>query len=113
MPLRCFPSLARILPVMGEERGTLAELLRIGLLNGACDRGMDASSSLRELRAVGHFPGQRVLEGVLGLRIDRLLIEELGVRQGMKGGRQLSVAEICDAPENRFGELLADNRRRP
>ncbi len=65
MPLRRFPSFARALPVIGEKRSTLAELPRLELLDRARDRGMDAGSSLRELRAIGNFLGQRVLEGVL------------------------------------------------
>ena len=86
-----------MLPVVGEKRRTFAELPRVDLLDRARDRGMDAGSSLRELRAVGDFLGQRVLEGVLGLRIERLLVEELGTRQSMESGGQFSVAEISHA----------------
>jgi hypothetical protein len=82
MPLRRFPSIARLLPVVGEQRRALAELPRIDLLDRARGGGVDAGSSLGELRAVGDFLGQRVLEGVLGLRIERLFVEILG------GGRQ-------------------------
>ena len=112
MPLRRFPSVARMLPVVGEKRRTLAELPRLELLDRTRDRAVDAGSSLRELRAVGDFLGQRVLEGVLGLRIERLLVEELGARERMESGGQISVAEVRHAPENRLGELLADHRRR-
>src|SRR5262249_26314947 len=87
MPLRCFPSVAAMLPVIGEERRTLAELPRLGLLDRARNCGMDADSPIRELRAIGDFLGQWVLEGVLCLRIERLLVEELGVPQRMKSGR--------------------------
>src|SRR5438093_11704633 len=105
MPLRRFPSVAGVLPVIGEERRALAELPRIDFLDRAGDRCMDAGSALRELRAVGNFLRQRVLEGVLSLGIERLLIQELGVRQGVESGGQASIAEICDAPEYRFREL--------
>jgi hypothetical protein len=49
-------------------------------------QGIVICSSLRELRAVGNFLGQRVLEGVFGLRIERLLVKELGVRERMESG---------------------------
>src|SRR6266542_1911306 len=111
MPLRRFRSLARVLPVVGEERRTLPELPRIDFLDRARDGGMDAGSALRELRAVCDFLGQRVLEGVLGLRIERLLVEELRTRESMESGGQVSVGEIGHALENRFGELLAYHRR--
>src|SRR5207249_10933515 len=55
MPLRRFPSLARMLPVIGEKRRTLAEPPRLQLFDRARDCGMDAGSSLGELRAVGSF----------------------------------------------------------
>src|SRR5438132_897789 len=112
MPLRRFPSVACMLPVVGEERRALAKLPRLPFLDRARDGGMDAGPALRELRAVGDFLGQRVLEGVLDLRIERLLVEELGSRERMESGGQVSVAEISNAPENRLGEPLADHRRR-
>jgi hypothetical protein len=39
-----------------------------------------------------------VLEGVLGLRIERLLVKELGARERMESAGLASVAEIRDAP---------------
>src|SRR6266542_3671403 len=112
MPLRRLPSVARVLPVVGEKRSTLAKSPRLDFLDRTRDPGMDAGSSLCELRAVGDFLGQGVLEGVLGLRIERLQVKELGTRQGMESGGQLSLAEVGHALENRLRELLADHRRR-
>ena len=62
MPLRCFPSVAAMLPVVGEKRSTLVELPRVDLLDRTRDRGVDAGSSLGELRAVCNFLGQRCLK---------------------------------------------------
>src|SRR5262245_18390209 len=72
---------------------------------------MGAGSSLGELRAVGDFLGQRVLESVLGLWIERLLVEELGTRESMESGGQVSITEVGHALENRLGEFRADHRR--
>src|SRR5437867_769789 len=110
MPLGCLPSVTRMLPVIGEKRCTLAELPWVRLLDRTRDGGVDRGSSVGELRAVGNFLGQRVLEGVLGLRIERLLVKELGARESMEGSRQVSIAEISHAAENRLGELRADHR---
>ncbi len=88
-----------MLPVVGEKRRTLAESPRIDLLDRTRDRGMDTGSSLGELRAVGDFLGQGMLEGVLGLRIKSLLVQEFSVRQGIKSGGQVSVAKVSHAPE--------------
>jgi hypothetical protein len=60
MPLRRFPSVARLLPVVREECRTLAELPRPELLDRARNRAVDAGSTLRELRTVGDFLGQGV-----------------------------------------------------
>jgi acyl-CoA dehydrogenase-like protein len=53
-----------------------------------------------------------VLEGKLGLRIERLLVEELGTRERMKARGKVPGAELSDAAEDRLGELLPDHRRR-
>src|SRR6516225_10103896 len=52
-----------------------------------------------------------MLEGVLRLRVERLLVKELGTRQSMKSAGQVSIAKFGNARENRFRELLADHRR--
>src|SRR5262245_65871092 len=99
MPLRPFLGLASMLPVVGEKRRTLAEVPRPDFFDRARDCSMDAGSSLGELRAVGNFLRQRVLERVLGLRIERLLVEKLRTRERMESGGQVSVAEIGHTPE--------------
>jgi hypothetical protein len=38
-----------------------------------------------------------VFEGILGLGIERLLIDELGIREGVESGGQVSIAEIAAA----------------
>src|SRR5262245_5637753 len=51
-----------------------------------------------------------MLESELCLRVERILVKELGTCQGMKSGGQVSIAEFGHARENRFRELLADHR---
>src|SRR5262245_56736205 len=53
VPLRCFPSASRLLPVVSKQRRAFAELFRLELFDRASDPGVDSGSSLRELGAVG------------------------------------------------------------
>src|SRR5262245_45042119 len=112
MPIRRLPSLACVLPVVGEECCMLAELRRIELLHRAGNGPMDADSAFRELRTVGDFLSQRMLEDVLRLRVQSLLIEELSARQGIQSGREVSIAEIGHPPKDWLGEPRADHRCR-
>src|SRR6266542_1680730 len=84
MPLRRFLWVPRMLPVVGEQRRALAELIGLQLLHRASDGSMDTGPSLHQLQAVSDFLGERVLEGVLGLGIERLLVKELGVCERME-----------------------------
>src|SRR5262245_26726931 len=112
MPFRRLPSLACMLPMVGEECCTVAELRRIELLHRAGNDPMDADSVFRELRTVGNLLSQRMLEDVLRLRVQSLLIEELSARQGMESGREVSIAQIGHPPKDWLGEPRADHRRR-
>jgi hypothetical protein len=73
VPARRLGGIVGELPVLGEERGALIELVRVEVLDGPGDGGVDASAAGAELGAVGDLLRQRVLEGVLDLRIERLL----------------------------------------
>src|SRR5262245_52808407 len=53
-----------------------------------------------------------MLEGVLGLRIQHLFIDELRALECIESAGQVPIAEIYNAQEYRLGELLADHRRR-
>src|SRR5262245_7697306 len=110
MPLRCFVTITRLLPVVREECGTLPELLRVRRFDRACDRGMDLASPLGELRPIGDFPGERVLESVLSLWVERLLVEELGFNQRSQNHDDLRLGKFRDALEYRLGERLTDHR---
>ena len=78
MPARRRERLAGLLPVMREQRGLLVELARRApprspRATAACTR----APALAQLRAERHLLRQRVLEGVLGHRVERLLVDEL------------------------------------
>src|SRR5262249_62193171 len=71
--------LARVLTVMREQGRLLVELLGARRLDRTGDGSVDALAPLAELRAVRHLLRQRMLEGVFGLRIERGLVDQLGL----------------------------------
>ena len=89
VPARGGECLAGLLPVMREQRGALVEMLGVLLLDRARDRGVHLAAALLELAAERHLLRQRMLEGVLGHRVERLLVDELGAAQ--RGERRLQL----------------------
>ena len=108
-PLGREPRLAGPLPVVGEEAGALVELVPMELLDGARQRRVHARPALAQLRPIGDLLRQRVLEGVLDLRIRRLLVQELGRHERLHGGSELGRRQLGDPPEQRLGQLPADH----
>jgi hypothetical protein len=64
---------------MGQPFDMLAQPVRIGTLNGIEDPGVQGFSPFLGQRPVGHFVGQRMLEGVLGIRKELRLVENSAV----------------------------------
>src|SRR5262249_13485373 len=112
LPLRRLPRVPCMPPVVREKRAPLAELPRLQLLDRACHPTVDSRPSLRELREVSDLLGQRVLEAVLGLGIERFLVEELRVYNRMESGGQVSVTELDNASEYWLREVHPDHRCR-
>ena len=81
MPARAGERFTGLLAVMRQERGALVEMLGVLLLDGARHRGMHLAAALLELAAERDLLRQRMLERILGDRIDRLLVDELGAVQ--------------------------------
>src|SRR5438876_3875146 len=111
VPAGSHEGLARTLPVMGQECRALREPIGIQGLDGARDRAMSPRTPLGELRVVGDLLRQRVLEGVLDLRIEGRLEQELARNERPDGGGELVLREIRDAPQHRIRQLAADHRR--
>jgi hypothetical protein len=78
MPLRSLESVARLFPAMRQERSTLVELRRIDLCNRPCHRRVGFRPALSQLRAIGYFLRQRMLEDVLRVWVERPFVDELG-----------------------------------
>src|SRR5438034_1045814 len=84
VPAGSHEGLARTLPVMGQECRALREPIGIQGLDGARDCAMSPRTPLGELRVVGDLLRQRVLEGVLDLRIEGRLEQELARNEDRK-----------------------------
>jgi hypothetical protein len=103
--------------VIGQQRGALVELVGMALLGGTRHRGVHLRPARAELRAVGNLLRQRMLEGVLDLRIERRLVDELASAQGIErrgepGGRErAALIRRHHRGENGPGKLFADHRR--
>ena len=89
------------IPLLPLGPAAIAELL---------DELLGRDPSLDELRAVGDLLGERVLEGVLDLREQRFLEDEVAPAQCAQRLVELVVGDDRDAAQDRFRELLADDR---
>ena len=63
--------------MMREQRGVLLAFGRLLLLEHPRDRGVGDAAALGELRAVGDFLRERMLERVDDLGEERLLVDEI------------------------------------
>ncbi len=72
---------------------------------------VEPAPALAELRAVGHLLGQRMPEGVLGLGIDRLLVDELGLDQSAQDRLELLLRGFREPRQQTQGEAPSDDRR--
>jgi hypothetical protein len=101
MPAHRAQRLARLAPVLGDERRVRVRVGRVHRLERLGHAGVQARAPRAELGAVGHLVGQRVLEGVDDLRIQRLLEQQLLADQGGELRRQLG-ALVAHAAQQRL-----------
>src|SRR5205085_12686252 len=88
------------LPVLGQQRGALVEALRVLGGESARNGSVDAGPALGELRTVGDLLRQGVLERVDGLRVELLLVHELGPDELAQYLLELRRGEAGDARED-------------
>ncbi len=75
-------------------------------------RRVCASAPLPKLGAQCDLLRERVLEGVLRHRVERLLVQEFAILQQLKRLGQIGVGPVQDRRQDRPGELPADHGRR-
>src|SRR5262245_60377987 len=111
MPARSLQCIARLFPVMRQERGALVQLRGVDLGDRPCHRRVRSRSALSQLRAIGYFLRQRMLEGVLRLRVERLFVNELGSSELAERFRKFSLGQFRYALQHWLGKVPSDNGR--
>ena len=108
----------RLRPVLAQKRmvgqpvDVLGQPVRIGPLDGLHDSDVEGAPPVLEQAAVGHFVGQRVLEGVLDIREDPGLVQELRGLEASDRGVQLVLGELGNRLQQAKRHVLPDHRRR-
>ena len=110
MPAHRLREIGGLFPVMRQQRRLLVEVAGVRRLDDARDGRVQPPAPLLELRGERHFLRQRMLEEILGDRIERLLVDELGVLELLQRFAQLRRVLLDDCRERRLVELPADDR---
>src|SRR5207237_566014 len=77
----------------------------------ARDRRVQLPACFLQLRCEGHFLRQRMLEEILADRIERLLVDELGVLELLQSFAQLRRVLLDDGRQGWLIEFPSDDRR--
>src|SRR6266436_2062720 len=95
--------------VMSELLGLLAQAVRVESLDRFNDPGVERAAALAEKSPVGDLVRQRVLEGVLELRKEIGLVQELGGLELDEVLSQLLVRQIRDRVEKPERNVRSDD----
>ena len=93
-----------------EQRSALLEAVLLELLHRARDGRVDPRARVGELRVVGDLLRERVLEGVFGIGVERLLVEKFGRHERAQRRLELIVFEPDYPLEHVVGELATEHR---
>ena len=108
---RLVPDLA--LPrVVRQPLHVLDEAIGVQALDGGRHRGVKIAPALPQETGVGHVVGQRVLEGVLQIREELRLVEELRLLEMREPPPQGLLRLLRDRRQERVRHVLADHRGR-
>src|SRR5262249_52995596 len=92
-----------------ESINVLGEAISIPGLDGVHDPSVKLPAPIVQHAAVCHLMGERMLEGVLGVRIETSLVEEFGGLQAAKSASKRLVRQVGDRLEQYPGHVLADD----
>ena len=112
VPACGFERLSRGFPVLREQNRVLVQPAGVNLRQRPRHPGVDTRPALAKLRGVGDLLRERMLERVLGLGIERRLVNELALAERADCGVELARVELHHASQQRLRELAADHRRR-
>ena len=95
--------------VMGEPLDLLAQAIPVERLDRVDDPRVKRAAALLEQTAVRDLVRERVLEGVLEIRIEPRLVEELGGLQVVESATERLVRQLGDRLQQRERHVLADD----
>ena len=98
--------------VVGQPFDVLGQPVGIEPLDGLHDLAMEGAPPVLEQTAIGHVVGQGMLEGVLKVREDAGLVQELRALQPPDRGVQLVRGGLGNRLEQHERHVLPDHRRR-
>ena len=98
--------------MVGQPLDVLGQPVRIAAFDGADDPGVQGLAPVLEQGAVGDFMGERVLEGVLGIRKEARLVQKLGRLQMREPPLHRILRRLRHGVEQHEGHVLADDRGR-
>jgi hypothetical protein len=94
---------------MGQALDVLGQPARVEPFDGPDDPGVERLASLLEQRAVGDLIGERMLEGVLEIREEARLVEELRSLEVSEPLAQAVLRRFRDRLQQRKGDVLPDD----
>ena len=109
---RFFPALP-LHRVMAEGLRVLGQPVRVEAFDGVHDAGVQGLAPFREQGAVRDVMGERVLEGVLGIRSQARLVQKLGSLQVVEPATERLLGEVGDRPGAARMARPCRRRRRP
>ena len=89
----------------------LAQPIRVEALDRVHDLAVEIAPPVLEETAVGHVVSQSMLEGVLEVRKDARLVQELTSLQARDRGVQVVVGMLGNRLKQRKRDVLTDHRR--
>ena len=95
---------------MGKPLDLSTETIPVKCLDRLNDPHVKLTSTLLEEATVRHVVRERVLEGVLELRIKPGLVEEVGGLQAAESAMERVVRQLRDGPEQRERHVFANDR---
>ena len=98
--------------VVGQPLDVFGQPAGIGALDGADDGGVEGVAPVLEQGAVGDFMGERMLEGVLGIREEPCLVEKLGRLQMREPPMYRFLRRLRHGVEQHERHVLANDRSR-
>src|SRR5262245_3012019 len=96
--------------MVGQPVDVLSQPVGVEPLDGLYDPAVESTPPVLEQAAISDFVGQGMLEGVLKIREEPRLVEELGRLKLGQAPAQRVLGKLGDSLQEPEGHVLADDR---